>query len=86
MKLQLASTVRLMDLRLLPEPDEPTQRAVARALAGSGAAPVAGHEAYASRWRLAGLAESVGAGPEEEEAAPRVYGCSPRSMRGVTRA
>ena len=76
-----------MELHLLPEPDEPIRRAVARALVASdvGLAPAA-HEAYASSWRLAGLVEGVGASPGEEEAAPRVYGLSPRNIRGVTRA
>jgi hypothetical protein len=61
---------------------------VASALAMSGAFAVGPHEAYASRWRLAGLAEGVASvvGADEEGAAPRVYGCTPRSIRGVMRA
>lgn len=80
--------MRFVDLRLLPKPDEPTQRAVASAVVESGVLAGQPHEAYASRWRLAGLAEGVasGAGAEDEEAALRAYGCSPRSSRGVTRA
>ena len=80
--------MRFVDLRLLPEPDDTTQRAVASAVAKSGVLAVQPHEGYASRWRLAGLAEGVasGAGADEEEAAPRVYSCSPRSIRGVMRA
>ena len=77
-----------MELRLLPEPDEPTRRAVARALAASDALASDERGAYASRWRLAGLAEGVASrtGADEDEAPPRAYGCSPRSIRGVTRA
>ena len=76
-----------MELRLLPEPDEPTQRAVAAALARSPVAVGASHEAYASRWRLAGLAESVASDlAGDEDAASGSYVWSPRSIRGVTRA
>ncbi len=73
-----------MDVELTPEPDESTRRAVAVALArlsvgGRATGP------YASPWRVAGLTEAaepvqlVGEGDE-------AYGCSPRSIRGVTRA
>ena len=78
-----------MELHLLPEPDESIRRAVARALAASDVALApAEHEAYGSRWRLAGMAEGVASGAvaEDEDPAGQVYGLSPRSIRGVTRA
>ena len=80
-----------MALVLVPEPDEPTRRAVAVALAGSPAANGA-YEAYASAWRLAGLAEAAGlaegfgAGGDEDGLRDRRYARSPRSSLGVTRA
>ena len=76
-----------VELQLLPEPDGPTRRAVAAALAHSPMAAASPGEAYASHWRLAGLAESVAADLFDDEGRGlRSYGCSPRSSRGVTRA
>ncbi len=72
---------------MIPEPDEPTRRAVALALAGSPVAFHPPHEVYASRWRLAGLAESVESGElADERRGQGPYRRSPRSNRGVTRA
>lgn len=73
-----------MELVLRPEPDEPTRRAVAAALASLPASP---HDVYASRWRLAGLAENVVSGlGREADGALETYPASPRNSRGVTRA
>jgi hypothetical protein len=72
---------------ILPEPDVRTRRVVAAALARFPVGIDPPHLGYASRWRLAGLAEAVQSGAaDDEERAPAGYGCSPRSIRGVTRA
>jgi hypothetical protein len=79
--------VSFVDLVFLPEPDEWTRRAVAAALARFPVAIDPSHLGYASRWRLAGLAEAVQSGwADDEECKPGGYGCSPRIIRGVTRA
>ena len=72
---------------MIPEPDEPTRRAVALALAGLRVVLDPPHDVYASRWRLASLAESVESGGlADESRGSKSYRRSPRSIRGVTRA
>ena len=58
-----------MDPMLVPEPEEPepedtVRRAVALALARSGLECAVLPEAYASPWRLAGIAAGAGAVPD----------------------
>ena len=52
---------------MIPEPDEPTRRAVALALVGVRVVLDPPHDVSASRGRLAGLAESVESGELADE-------------------